>query len=238
MSQSGIPFSGPIIADENVHRFSMDSKKNKKDEWYIAWSGISQKGNAYLICQYGSWSSSVTLEIKHIFKSWHQDSLVDKQELQQLQNEVQQKQAITAKALQETQNAAAIEAKRIWEECKSIQPTERHLKYCRLKQINPFGVRFGNNPNGYPSIIIPLRDIQGGIRSLQFISAGDNGPVYKTFLTDGAKRGNFFHFGNLVAGQPIAVVEGYATGYSIFEGYMKNQAVVVAFDCHNLGLVP
>ncbi len=241
MSENGIPFLGPVIGDGKVHRFSADSKKNKKDEWYIAWSGISQKGNAYLICIYGSWNPSVTLEIKHTFKSWHQDYLINGEELQQLQNEVQQKQAMAAKALQEAQSAAAIEAKRIWEECKSIQPTERHLRYCYLKQINPFGVRFGKNPNGYPSVIIPLRNTQRDIRSLQFISVvisvGDNGSVFKTFLTEGEKRGNFFHFGNLVNGHPIAVAEGYATGYSIFEGHMKNQALVVAFDCHNLGLV-
>lgn len=237
MSQNGTPFSGPIITNGKVHRFSADFKKNKKDEWYIAWSGISQKGNAYLICQYGSWNPSVTLEIRHIFKSWHQNHLIDGEELQHLQSEVQQKQALIAKAMQEAQNAAAIEATRIWEECKNIQPTERHLRYCYLKQINPFGVRFGNNPNGYPSVIIPLRNTQGDIRSLQFISVGDNGSVFKTFLTEGEKRGNFFHFGNLVNGHPIAVAEGYATGYSIFEGHMKNQALVVAFDCHNLGLV-
>ena len=111
------------------------------------------------------------------------------------------------------------------------------MKYCDLKKIDPIGVRFGNNPNGYPSIIIPLRNIHGDIRSLQFISVGNDDTVYKTFLTDGEKSGNFFHFGVLMDGNPISVAEGYATGCSIFEGHMKNQAVVVAFDCHNLNLV-
>ncbi|MBA3816177.1 MAG: AAA family ATPase [Parachlamydiaceae bacterium] len=41
----------------------------------------------------------------------------------------------------------------------------------------------------------------------------------------------------MIDGNPISVTEGYATGNSIFEGYTKNQAVVVAFDCHNLDQV-
>ena len=61
--------------------------------------------------------------------------------------------------------------------------------------------------------------------------------MYKTFLTDGEKSGNFFHFGMLIDGNPISIGEGYATGYSVFKGHSNNQAVVVAFDCHNLSKV-
>jgi phage/plasmid primase-like uncharacterized protein len=233
MSKNGIPFDGPVVVAGEVQRFSIDSKKNKKDEWYIAWSGISQRGNEYLICIYGSWSSSNTLEGKHTFKSWDSDHFLDEDERRQLQEELQLKRELAAKKLQGLRDKAAIEANEIWKKCESIKSSERHLKYCCIKKIDPIGVRFGDNPRGYPSIIIPLRNIQGDIRSLQFISVGNDGSIYKTFLTDGEKGGNFFHFGALVDGDPISVTEGYATGCSTFEGYSKKQAVVVAFDCYN-----
>jgi putative DNA primase/helicase len=237
MSKSGVPFDGPIIDNGEIQRFSSDSKKNKKDEWYIAWSGISQKENEYLICIYGSWSSSNTLEGKHTFKSWDQDHFLDEDERKQLHKELQLKRELAAKKLQELRDEAAIEANEIWKKCENVKPSESHLKYCCVKKIDPIGVRFGDNPSGYPSTIIPLRNIQGDIRSLQFISVGNDGSAFKTFLTGGEKGGNFFHFGALVDGNPISVTEGYATGNSIFEGYTKNQAVVVAFDCHNLDQV-
>ncbi len=237
MSENGISFLESIKDDGEIHRFSMDSKKNKKDEWYVAWSGISQKGNTYLICIYGSWSSCDTLEGKYTFKSWSQDHFLDAEERRQLHKELQLKRELAAKKLQDLRDEAALEANEIWKNCEYTKPSECHLKYCYLKKIDPIGVRFGGNPSGYPSIIIPLRNIQGDIRSLQFISVGNDGSVYKAFLTDGEKSGNFFYFGALVDGNPISVTEGYATGNSIFEGYTKNQAVVVAFDCHNLDQV-
>lgn len=237
MSKNGISCLESIKDDGEIHRFSMDSKKNKKDEWYIAWSGISQKGNEYLICIYGSWSSSSTIEGKYTFKSWHHDHCLDEEERRELQKTIQQKREIAARKLQELRDEAAVEANEIWKECENTLPSENHLKYCNLKKIDPIGVRFGSNPKGHPSIIIPLRNIQGDIRSLQFISVGIDDTVYKTFLTDGEKSGNFFHFGMLSDGNPISVGEGYATGCSIFQGYTKNESVVVAFDCHNLSKV-
>ena len=91
MHTNGISFDGCLKAEGQIHRFSSDSKKNKKDEWYIAYSGISQKGNEYLICIYGSWSSSSTLEGKYIFKSWRHDHFLDEEERKELQKAIQQK---------------------------------------------------------------------------------------------------------------------------------------------------
>ena len=50
MANNGIPFDGPIAVNERFHRFSIDQKKNQRDEWYIAWSGTTERGYEYLNC--------------------------------------------------------------------------------------------------------------------------------------------------------------------------------------------
>ncbi len=237
MTQNGIPFSGSLIQDGKIHRFSIGPNKKKKSEWYVAHSGISAKSNPYFSCTYGSWNCSQFVERKRTFKSWEKDTAFDTAERSHLNAEWKKRQELLAQELKALRDIAANEANRIWRECENTQPCESHLKYCSLKKIDPIGARFGNNPNGYPSIIIPIRNINGDIRSLQFISVGNAGTVYKTFLNDGEKSGNFFHFGMLADGNPISIGEGYATGCSIFQGYSRNQTVVVAFDCHNLSKV-
>lgn len=237
MSKNGIVFSGPIISDEKIHRFSSDLKKNKKDEWYIAYRGLSLNNNEYLTCVYGSWNNTKTVDSKYIFNSWDEDSAFDKVEREHLQHELQKRKKIIENELQELKSIAAIEANRIWNESKHTQPIDAHSRYCVMKKIKPLGVRFGENPQGYPSIIIPVYNVKGYIRSLQFISVSNDGAVYKTFLTNGEKSGNFFVFGTLVDGESISVAEGYSTAYTAFEAYEEARAVVVAFDCHNLNLV-
>ena len=78
-------------------------------------------------------------------------------------------------------------------------------------------------------LVIPILDLAGNIRSLQFISpAGD-----KLFLKGGAIKHNFFQ---LWAGSnnEIIICEGYATGVTIYKHYAPNASVVVAFNAGNL----
>lgn len=49
-----------------LHRFSIDAKKNEPDEWYVVFSGSFPAGQPYLCCIYGSWSEGSKLE----YKSW------------------------------------------------------------------------------------------------------------------------------------------------------------------------
>ena len=75
-------------------------------------------------------------------------------------------------------------------------------------------------------LVIPLRDAQGTIWSLQFI--GPDGD--KKFLTGGRKRGCYFAIG--VPSGVLCICEGYATGASVFEA--TGHATAVAFDAGNL----
>jgi putative DNA primase/helicase len=237
MAENGIAFSGPLDTDGNIHRFSGGPNKGKKDEWYIAFRGTSNSGCEYLNCSYGSWKASTTVDGKHTFTSYDNDCTLDFSERQQFQEEIKKKKEEAENQIKELREAAAKEAQRIWNEYEDIQALESHLEYCTAKGISPVGVRFGNNPQGYPSVVIPIRNSKEEIRSLQFISVGREGRVYKTFLSGGEKSGNFFAIGELTDAASICVCEGYATGVSVnlaFKDLTDHPVVIVAFDCHNL----
>lgn len=93
--------------------------------------------------------------------------------------------------------------------------------YLERKQVAAFEVRFNNG-----SMVVPLRDIDGKLCSLQYIREyGD-----KRFLAGGKKRGCFHSIGEL--NDAVIVAEGYATAASI---HMATGATcVVAFDAGNL----
>ena len=75
-------------------------------------------------------------------------------------------------------------------------------------------------------LLIPLRDVDGKLWSLQFIDKNSE----KRFLSGGKKKGCFFLIGTL--GENAFVCEGYATGATIYE--CTAVPTVVAFDAGNL----
>lgn len=111
--------------------------------------------------------------------------------------------------------------------------------YLENKGIKGHGIKVqidANNPDS-KKLLIPLTNIDGKIRSIQFINeSGD-----KFFLPGGEKGGNFHliddkkEFKKPITGQGYAdiyIAEGFATGASIHEATGK--PVVVAFDAGNL----
>ncbi len=78
------------------------------------------------------------------------------------------------------------------------------------------------------AVVVPLRDENNGIVSLQFIDAGGN----KRFLSGGRKKGCFFPIGGKDVEKPLVICEGLATGLSLHE--CLDSPVLVAFDAGNL----
>jgi phage/plasmid primase-like uncharacterized protein len=79
------------------------------------------------------------------------------------------------------------------------------------------------------ALLIPIRDSEGGLHSLEFISPEGE----KRFLPGGKKIGGFFLIGTL--GAALGIAEGYSTAASLHEAI--NHAIAVAFDCGNLPVV-
>ena len=226
MSQNKIPFSDPLKTDGEFHRFSIDNKKNEPDEWYVAYQGISSKGNPYLNCTYGSWSNS---DRKFRFQSWDNQRIND-DERKELEAIHKKHEEASKKLIKEEQDNAAKECQRIWKNAETSAPNESYSLYLDLKQVKNYGARFGKNPQGYNSIIIPLCNASGEIRSLQYISVGQK--TYKSFHKYGEKSGTFFILGEITNGIEFLVGEGYSTCSSAHEASEK--PTVVAFDCNNI----
>lgn len=232
MAENGVPCDKQIIYDGKFHRYSTDQKKNQPDEWYIASEWISSKNYRYVTVTYGSWSDGS----KFIFRSWDTTArFLDEKERRELLAAYQKRREEAEKLIMEAHHQAAIAAKEIWEKGESTPQHNGYLAYATRKGIQPIGARFGNNPAGYPSLILPLVNIKSEIRSLQFISVGDDGTVYKTFLSGGEKKCNFMILGILEDRKKIIVTEGYSTGCSCYEA--SGTTTVVAFDCGNLSHV-
>lgn len=224
MSANSIPCDQAIQFDGRIHRFSRDNRRNQRDEWYIAYTGLSDKGNEYFVVIYGSWSDG----FKFTYKSWDSHNY-DEKERDELHRALQKRQEEAAQAILIEKMRAAQVAQEIWD--KSVT-SPACSPYVSLKKITPYEARFGSNSKGFPSLILPLRNISGELRSLQFISMGEDGTVYKTFLENGEKRGNFMALGILKDGFPIQIAEGYATACDCQSSTEK--MTVVAFDCGNL----
>ena len=232
MSANGINCNQPIQFDGQIHRFSRDQKQIQKDEWYLAYEDISSKGNTYQVVVYGSWSD----DSKFIYKSWEeQGNYFDEKEREELDRYLQKRQDEAAQAVAEQREQAAERADKLWREASPKAENEEQLKYASLKKITPYCTRFGTNPFGSPSLILPIKKISGAIRSLQFISVGENGTVYKTFLSGGEKKGNFMVMGEPKENDTILIAEGYATACTCHNA--TGYSTVVAFDCGNLAPV-
>lgn len=76
-------------------------------------------------------------------------------------------------------------------------------------------------------LIIPLVNISGELRTLQFIDEVGN----KRFFPGGRKRGCFYLLGDLSQAETVYLCEGYATGMSLNKIVSP---VVVCFDAGNL----
>ena len=231
MSRNGIPFKGPLRCDGNIHRFSRDAKQTQPDEWYVAHSGFLSSGQCYLYCSYGSWSEGSKFEYNSLEESSQKItySAIERKELQAKIEE--NRRLVLIKHQKKRHEEAAEKAKVIWDKALKKPSSEGHTAYLRLKGIDSYTARFGSNPSGYEALIFPLWNIDGQIRSLQFISVGRDGVVYKT-LAGGEKRGCFCVIGDLKNVQTFFVSEGFATAASIHQA--TGQSVVIAFDAGNL----
>ena len=228
MADHNCPIDQQIIVDHKLHRYSRDEDKTKRDEWYIAFQSVTASGD-YWVCIFGSWSDNAT----HTYKSWSRETCspeenILRKDLLEIARQANDQQR------REKHECVAIEAKDIWLSC-SYDPTAEQTAYPKRKGIKPLGVAY-TQYRGMPAMVIPIRNITGSLRSLQFIYLDHDNKFGKRYLAGGEVSNNFFNFGHLdQLTNKIYITEGYATGASIHEA--TGAEVVVAFDCHNLKAV-
>jgi putative DNA primase/helicase len=237
MNAAGVPFSGPIEADDKRHRFRVDTdKRGKKNGWYILHTDGKPAG------AFGTW--------KGVTCRWSAEGMapLTKDERDRIRAASAEKRAAAAIVEAEQHAKSAARAVAMWDAATAA--TEH--PYLARKGVASYGLRVGEwikeRQDGTTyvaakdALLIPMRDEDKNTTSLQAVFAT---PVQmagedrdKDFVFGGRKRGCWFAIGKAtqIDGQKtIAICEGYATGASIHEA--TGMGVVVAFDAKNLIVV-
>lgn len=229
MAANNQPINGPLIVNNGrFNRYSSDRNQSKKDEWYIAWTGITSWEDEYLICVYGSWS----LDSKHVFKNFNNSATYSTSQKQELNNLLQEKIREAEQQLIKARNTAAQQAAEIWAQATDQPPSEEYSQYLKTKGIVPTKIKYGLCYDKYASMILDIRNANDEIRSLQYIYIDEYGKFQKRFLSGGEKTGNFHIIGSAVDNGLLYIAEGYATAVSVHTA--TNAPTVVAFGAGNL----
>jgi putative DNA primase/helicase len=213
MSAAGIDYTGEICCDGKLHRFKAEGD-HQRNSWYVLYEGPPAAG------AFGCWKRGLK-------EAWcerngslsHADSQRVRQQWQEADAKL--KAEITAR-----QKKARRTATWIYERGR---PVQSHV-YLNAKNVQPFG-ELRESYRG--ELVLPLRDINGELHSLQFI-APDNryeGERNKTFLAGGRVSGCFYVLADKAEG-PLVICEGYSTGASAHEA--TGHAVICAMNCGNL----
>ena len=230
MASNNIPYGGEIIADGNCHRFSIDSNQHKKDEWYIAFEGISNKGSYYLCVSYGSWSQGA----KYIFQSWEHGSQLSREERVLMQVQIDEHRKKRDELFKKSKEEAAKRCVEVWNDAiKVIDDT--YIGYISHKGLSKSIslIRQSCN-NGIWTYLIPLYDIQGQLKTIQYIYKDSSGKFQKRFHPGGEKSGNFHIIGDINSAKILYITEGWATGMSTSYALPETSVVIVAMDAGNI----
>ena len=125
--------------------------------------------------------------------------------------------------LKQQKEQAAKKAYVLWSNAPWASPD--HCPYLKKKGVGSYGVKQFDDG----TVVIPARDIDGRIQTLQFVTKES-----KKFLTGGSKKGCHHTIDpeQTLGRGPVIIAEGYATAATIHEA--TGRPVVVAFDSGNL----
>lgn len=215
-------------------KMGMAIKSEFGDDGYPAWNEFSERATDSYNPRHTKdvWKSigAGTISIATLFHTakqygWEPGNNSKKNpanELQDYKKQMEQVRNQQDTEKRQRQAEAALEARRIW--AASIEAIII-TSYLSLKGVKAYGVRrYGN------VLVIPLRDSNGVLHSLQFIDAKGN----KRFLSGGRVKGCYHAIGTakqLNTGI-LCVAEGYATGASVYEA--TGYPVAVAFNAGNM----
>ncbi len=195
-----------IHDDGLLHRFSTSGKRQDLSGWYCLHSDGVPAG------AFGCWRAGVQ-------SAWcaKSDSAMTPAEREAHRKRVADIQAWREQALLQRQEAAATTAAAQWAQAALADDHP----YLARKGIKPHGARvFGEN------LLIPLRDTDGQLHSLQTIAPDGT----KRFQSGGRTKGCFHLIGEPTS--TLVITEGFATGASIHEA--TGHAVACAMNAGNL----
>jgi putative DNA primase/helicase len=215
LSERGLGFTGPIVADGEIHRFHViGDKPGSTNGWYLLHLDGIAAGAA------GSWKTGERF-------TWHaagNDALLSESERAAMEARIEAARLQREQERQQKHEAAATDAAGIWEQAK---PAASDHPYLTAKGVRPHGTR----QHG-AALLIPGFNASGDLQTLQSI----DGTGSKKFYPGGKAAGAYCLIGEPQAGQALYIAEGYATGATIHET-TGGAAVAIAFNAGNLKAV-
>jgi len=214
-----------ILADGRMHRCDAEGKNGRGDAVYVLHlDGIPAGG-------FRNWRDGLGWENWRAMSADRQADLGTRftpAELSAHQKTIEARQRLRKQKEARRQEITAARAARLWA---TSPPAPDHHPYLVSKGVSSFGLRCDGD-----WLLVPVRDCQGHLLSLQRISPDGR---TKRFLAGSRTVGGYFAIGPIQAlnGSPlrICIAEGYATGASLH--LTSNYPVAVAFSAGNLLLV-
>lgn len=209
MSAAGLAMHKPaLISDGALHRYRVEGDKaGSKNGWY------SLHLDAQPFGAFGSWKTGQSCT----WTAGKPESMSD------AERRALAARMAAAKLARDAEQATVYAAARkrahaLWEKAK---PADGGHAYLVSKAVPAYGIKLLRE-----QLVVPMRDADGTLHSLQFIGANGR----KTFLTGGRKRGCYHAIGR--PERALCICEGYATGATIYR--VTGHATAVAFDAGNL----
>ncbi len=209
LAAAGLAMVKPeVVADGRLHRYRVaGDKAGSLNGWYVLHLEAQPFG------AFGSWKSGQS-------ETW---TAAHRNQMTEAERRALHERMAAARAARDAEQAkvhadARARAAKLWE--RAIPAVNDH-PYLVRKGVRAYGIRQLRG-----QIVIPLRDVDGELHSLQFIGA--NGK--KVLLTGGRKRGCYHALGR--PERALCICEGYATGATIHMA--TGHATAVAFDAGNL----
>lgn len=208
MESNGYPLQGMPVNDGEIHRFHVKGdKKWTLNGWYVLFL------DPIPAAVYGSWKTQEKFNWCAVQK--HQLTEVQQGEYRRLLESARQQQK--EKRLQEQQWVADESATFFQRLPHDVQ----HMPYMVRKDVDGHGL--GRSKQ---LVVVPVRDIDSNITSLQFIS-----PDGSKWFKRGGRVSGCFHLIGAIA-NTLYICEGYATGATIHQA--TGLPVAVAFFADNL----
>ena len=211
MAHAGLaPFKDlDLEPDGRLHRYRIQGDRSgSRNGWYVLHSDPVPAG------AFGSWKLGVT-------HTWRGDSgqplsAADSAEMRRRLLAMRQAREAERLAVQAEVRDRALA---LW---RRARPATDEHPYLRRKGVSAIGIRLLRD-----KLVIPLRDSDGLLHSLQFIPPDG---LAKRFLSGGRIAGCYFAIGRPVG--RLLICEGYATGATLWRA--TRYAVAVAFNAGNL----
>jgi putative DNA primase/helicase len=213
--EAGLIIKGNPIMDGQRHRVPVaDGKKGALDGMYIG--HLDGKPAGY----FENFKTGVK-------GNWVSGRQLTPDEAAQIGQESQRNSEKKAAKLAEQHEHLAGIAEKRWRGFAEVPPGGQN-GYLVRKQVSGHGVRFDGE-----KMVIPLRDVDGKLWSLQYVAPEEGAP--KHLLKNAKKEGRMHVIGKIEPGLDILVAEGYATAASAHEASRK--PTVMAVDSGNLDAV-